>query len=70
MTGLKDESINTEGVILLYDLIKISVGRHWVTQFLLLILPAGLKGLEFELLIIKIIVTRSSLREDEGLLAL
>tara|TARA_B100000029_G_scaffold340694_1_gene332955 strand:- start:176 stop:322 length:147 start_codon:yes stop_codon:yes gene_type:complete len=43
LANLRDESINTEGMILSHDLIKISVGRKGVTQFLVLILPE-LKG--------------------------
>ena len=53
MASLRDESINTERMILSHDLIKISVGRQGVTQFLVLILPK-LKGLEFKLLVMLI----------------
>ena len=48
MASLRDESINTEGMIMSHDLIKISVGRKGITQFLMLILPE-LKGLKFKL---------------------
>ena len=67
MASLRDESINTEGMIMSHDLIKISVGREGVTQFLVLILPK-LKGLEFELLVMLIRVTQISLRGEESLL--
>ena len=53
LTNLRDESINTEGMILSHDLIKISVGGQGVIKFLVLILPE-LKGLEFELLVMLI----------------
>ena len=53
MTSLRDESINTEGMIMSHDLIKISVGGKGVIEFLMLILPE-LKGLEFELMVILI----------------
>ena len=43
MTGLRDESINTQRMILTYDLIKISVGREGGAEFFLLIKPK-LKG--------------------------
>ena len=63
MTSLRDEGINTQRMS--HNLIKVRVGREWVTQFLLLILPE-LKGLKFKLLVVKIVVTRSSLRGEEG----
>ena len=69
MTSLRDESIDTQRVILSHDLIKISVGRERVTQFMMLIL-SELEGLEFELLVIQMVVTRISLREEEGLLTI
>ena len=50
-----------------HDLIKISVGREGVTQFLMLVLPK-LKGLEFKLLVMVIRMIRISLRGEEGLL--
>ena len=53
MTSLRDESINTEGMIMSHDLIKISVGGQGVTHFLMLVLPK-LKGLEFKLLVMLI----------------
>ncbi len=56
-------------MILSHDLIKISVGRERVTQFMMLIL-SELEGLEFELLVIQMVVTRISLREEEGLLTI
>ena len=67
MASLRDESINTERMILSHDLIKISVGRQGVTQFLMLVLPK-LKGLEFKLLVMVIRVTQISLRGEEGVL--
>ena len=62
MTSLRDESINTEGMIMSHDLIKISVGREGVTQFL--ILPE-LKGLKFELMVIEMMIVRISLKGEE-----
>ncbi len=53
MTSLRDESIDTEGMILSHDLIKVSVGGQGVIKFLVLILPE-LKGLEFKLLVMVI----------------
>ena len=38
LTNLRDASINTEGMILSHDLIKVSVGEQEVTKFLLLII--------------------------------
>ena len=64
MTSLRDESINTEGMIMSHDLIKISVGGQGVTQFLVLILPE-LKDLKFELLVIEMMIVRISLRREE-----
>ena len=69
MTSLRDESLNTEGMIMSHELIKVSVGGEGVTEFLLLILPE-LKGLEFELLVMLIRVSRTSLRGEEGLLVI
>ena len=69
MTSLRDESINTEGMILSHDLIKISVGRQGVTNLLVLILPE-LKGLEFKLLVMLIKMIRTSLRGEEGVLVI
>ena len=43
MTSLRDESINTKGMIMSHDLIKISVGGEGVTEFGMLVLPK-LKG--------------------------
>ena len=65
MASLRDESINTEGMIMSHDLIKISVGRQGVTQFSMLIFPE-LKGVEFKLLVMLIRVSRISLRGEEG----
>ena len=67
MTNLRDESINTERMIMSHDLIKISVGRQGVTQFLMLVLPK-LKCLEFKLLVMLMGMSRRSLRGEEGLL--
>ena len=64
MTSLRDESINTEGMIISHDLIKISVGGQGVTQFLVLILPE-LKDLKFELLVIEMMIVKISLRGEE-----
>ena len=47
---LRDKSINTTGVPIAHDLIKISVGDQKIIQLLMLILPE-LKGLKFELLV-------------------
>ena len=50
LENLRDKSINTTGVTIAHDLIKISVGDQKIIQLLMLILPE-LKGLKFELLV-------------------
>ena len=69
MTSLRDESINTEGMIMSHDLIKVSVGGKGVIEFLMLILPE-LKGLNFKLLVMVIRMIRISLRGEEGVLVI
>ena len=50
LENLRDKSINSAGVPIARDLIKISVGDQKIIQLLVLILPE-LKGLKFELLV-------------------
>ena len=50
LKNLRDKSINSAGVPIAHDLIKISVGDQKIIQLLVLILPE-LKGLKFELLV-------------------
>ena len=64
MENLRDKSINSAGVPIAHDLIKISVGDQKIIQLLVLILPE-LKDLKFELLVIEMMIVRISLRREE-----
>ena len=61
LTNLRDESINTEGMILSYDLIKVSVGGYRIPPQLLVSILPELKGLQPEMF--AMLVRTSRMRE-------
>ena len=61
LTNLRDESINTEGMILSYDLIKVSVGGYRIPPQLLVSILPELKGLQSEMF--AMLIRTSRIRE-------